>query len=71
MKIIRTAVAFAQWQCAQTKTIGFIPTLGALHQGHLSLVLLSKQTCKLTVVSIFLNPTQCYKIFHNLEKMHK
>ena len=58
MKIIRTAAAFAQWQCAQTKTIGFIPTLGALHQGHLSLVLLSKQTCKLTVVSIFLNPTQ-------------
>ena len=58
MKIIQTAVAFSQWQCTQTKTIGFIPTLGALHRGHLSLVVLSKQTCKLTVVSIFLNPTQ-------------
>ena len=58
MKIIQTAAEFAQWRYAQTETIGFIPTLGALHKGHLSLVLLSKQTCKLTVVSIFLNPAQ-------------
>ena len=58
MIVVNTAQEFNSWRDQQEKAVGFVPTLGALHEGHFSLVRQSKKQCDVTVVSIFLNPTQ-------------
>ncbi|MBO6656335.1 MAG: pantoate--beta-alanine ligase [Pseudomonadales bacterium] len=58
MKLLKSIADLKAFRDTQEGSVGFVPTMGALHDGHLSLVYASNMEADTTIVSIYVNPTQ-------------
>ncbi|CAB4893892.1 unannotated protein [freshwater metagenome] len=59
MHVLTTLAQLRSWRTQHAgKTVAFVPTMGALHDGHISLVERAREAADLVVVSVFVNPTQ-------------
>jgi pantoate--beta-alanine ligase len=58
MKVVTTKDEVRAWRRASDQPVGLVPTMGFLHDGHLSLVRRARTECPRTAASIFVNPTQ-------------
>lgn len=58
MKILRSPAELQSWRKAVNGTVGFVPTMGALHEGHQTLLQHARKENELVVLSLFVNPTQ-------------